>query len=141
MSFKFKDSFSISKQTTIITIIMSTQTKFCVSFSKINIKLFSGYPKLPLIPKVCLVLKNYSCDLQNEMINYYQHHKLKHSQQCHYQNSKNLHYQMLFRIILTYMLFCIHTFLYYFFYYITCSNKQLLNLKLLLGFLGQEFKL
>ena len=34
-----------------MTIIMSTQTKFCVRFSEININLFSGAPKLSLIPK------------------------------------------------------------------------------------------
>ena len=34
-----------------MTILMSTQTKFCVRFSEININLFSGAPKLPLIPK------------------------------------------------------------------------------------------
>ena len=31
---------------------MEAQAKFCVCFTKINSKLFSGKPKLPLIPKV-----------------------------------------------------------------------------------------
>ena len=31
---------------------MQTKTRFCVCFTKINTKLFSGEPKLPLIPKV-----------------------------------------------------------------------------------------
>ena len=47
----------------------------------------------------------------------------------------NLHYQMLFRI------HYIHTFLYhYFFTILVTPNKQFLNLKLLVGFLGQAFK-
>ena len=32
-------------------IIMQTQTNFCVRITKVNIKLFPGDPKLPLIPK------------------------------------------------------------------------------------------
>ena len=31
---------------------MYTEAKFCVCFTKINTKFFSGTPKLPLIPKV-----------------------------------------------------------------------------------------
>ena len=40
VSFKLKDFFSINKQITIISIIMQTQTKFCVCFTKINTKRF-----------------------------------------------------------------------------------------------------
>ena len=34
--------------------MMQTQTKFCLCFTKINIKLFSGAPKVPLISQVSL---------------------------------------------------------------------------------------
>ena len=39
-SFKFIDFFSIYKSVTIISIIMQTQTKLCLYFSKINIEVF-----------------------------------------------------------------------------------------------------
>ena len=39
-------------QVAIISIIIETQAEFCVCFPKINSKLCSGKPKLPLIPKV-----------------------------------------------------------------------------------------
>ena len=38
--FQREDFLSISKQITIISIIMQTQAKFCVCFTKINTKLF-----------------------------------------------------------------------------------------------------
>ena len=34
--------------------MMQAQTKFCLCFTKINIKLFSGAPKVPLISQVSL---------------------------------------------------------------------------------------
>ena len=34
--------------------MMQTQTNFCLCFTKINIKLFSGAPKVPLISQVSL---------------------------------------------------------------------------------------
>ena len=51
-SFKLIDFFSINKQITIITIVVQNREKFCLCFTKINTKSFSGSPKLPLIPKV-----------------------------------------------------------------------------------------
>ena len=79
LNFKLKDFFSINKCITITVIVMSTQVEFCVSFTKINSKLFSGsffqsfhqYRKLELH----LTLKSYSCDYQYKMINYCQQKK------------------------------------------------------------------
>ena len=81
VSFKLKDFFSfysiINKQITVISIIIQTQAKCLVCFTKINTK-FNTKPKLPSIPKVgsSPTTKNYSSDCQQEMMNYYQCQKL-----------------------------------------------------------------
>ena len=38
--FKFIDYFLVNKEVTTITILMQTQAKFCLGFSKVNTKLF-----------------------------------------------------------------------------------------------------
>ena len=44
--------FSVNKQITNITILISTQEKLCIYFTKINTLPFFDAPKLPLVSKV-----------------------------------------------------------------------------------------
>ena len=52
----------------------------CIWFSKVNAIFFSAVPTLLLIPSVGPFpnSKSYFLDYQYEMMNYYQHKKLKH---------------------------------------------------------------
>ena len=60
---------------------MQAQAKFCLCFSKFNTKLFLCCTNIALKSSVGLhlTLKDYSCDYQYEMMNYYEHQKLKDS--------------------------------------------------------------
>ena len=52
LTLNLQTSFTLKKQITIATIIMQIQPKLFLYFTKINTKLFSVGPKIPLIPKV-----------------------------------------------------------------------------------------
>ena len=57
---------------------MQTQEKFCICFTKINLNIFSGEPKFPLIPKVgpSPRTEKLFLEFQHEMMNCYEQQKL-----------------------------------------------------------------
>ena len=72
IGFKLTDFFR-QQQITINPIVLKTQAKVCLCLTKINIKAFSGPPKIQLIQKYLLhlTLKNNFYDYQYEMIKHY----------------------------------------------------------------------
>ena len=73
--FKLTDFISVNKQITIIVIVMQTQAKFCLCFTKINSKIFLRCINtvINIISIPSPTLKNYSSKYRYEMMNYYQY--------------------------------------------------------------------
>ena len=76
--------------------LVSSLFYFVFGLLKLILFFFSCYSVLSLMPWVRFSLNKLFFDYQYEMMNYYQHEKLQHFQQSHYQNSMNLLHQMLF---------------------------------------------
>ena len=91
---------------------------FVFALLKLILHFLSGAPKLLLIPNVETSPNSYFFDFQYEMMNHYQHQKLQHFKQNHYQKSVGLFHQMSFISRYT------HTFLLLFFTIVVAPNKQ-----------------
>ena len=137
VSFKFKDFFSINKQINIISIIMRTQKKFYICFSKINIKLFLWWSKASIntiswtffnIKKLFLRLWKWADGLLStpKIITFL----AKSLSKLHESTLSNfIPYQLY-----TYFSWSLFVTI------LVVPKKQFLNLKLLVGFLGQASK-
>ena len=108
---------------------------FVLALLKFVLNFFSVLPMLSLISSVVPSPKTKKLFLKllHEMMNYYQHQKLQHSWQSHYQKSTNLH-QVLLHSHYT------HTFINIF-YHNSQIKQVIFNIKLLNEFIGQLSKL